>query len=357
MPYDLDYEHRIQAAFIGAGDHAYRNILPCFQYLPIEIVAMADEDRERGLAVARRFGVRRFYPNHKALFAKEKKLDVAIIVLGPGEDGFPQYSDIGCAALRAGLHTWIDAPPCARSQDIFVYTDACMSQGKYIMCGFKRMFAPIYERVAEIVAEPAFGGLSSYYMRYPVKLPSADELKNDAAKAAFLEFVHPYSLLMRLFGEAQQVSFSRSTSDDAIITLRYTKGHVGVLHLTGSQAATGPLERLEIIGSGANLVVDNGSRLTYYRSGGRRGDGPLSDLTNYVGPHDRAPIIWEPEFSLGNLYNKQLFMEGYVGALEYFAQQVLLKQPFRTGNIVDILHIMSVYEKIASGRENTWISV
>ncbi|HHX45440.1 MAG TPA: Gfo/Idh/MocA family oxidoreductase [Chloroflexi bacterium] len=356
MPFNYEYEKKLRVGFIGAGEHAYRNILPSFQYAPIELVAIADHDSERGLAVARQFGAQRFYPNHKALLAKEE-LDAVFIVVGPDAEGRPRYPELAGESLRAGFHTWIDKPPCASASEIQRFTEACMARHKYVATGFKKMFAPAYLKVAEIIADPSFGGVSSFSLRYPLSLPPEDQRNDSRAMAPFLEIVHPLSLLTRLFGESQGLVYLRSKSTGGlVVSLRYRKGFVGTLHLTGGQAPTGTLERLEVIGDGAHVVVENGTRLTYYRPGGTRGQGEPGRDETFFGADDTAPIIWEPEFSLGQLYNKQLFLQGYVGCVRHFAERLLAGEPPKHGNLVDMLHIMTVHDRIVQGKENTWIA-
>ncbi len=354
MPHNYEYANKLRVGFIGAGVHSYRNILPCFQYAPIDLVALADHHAERGLAVARQFGAKRFYPNHKALLAKEE-LDAVFIVVGPDAEGRPQYPQLAGEALRAGFHTWIDKPPCSRASEIQAFTDACIAGHKYVATGFKKMFAPAYLKVADIILDPSFGGISSFSMRYPLSLPAEDQRSNPKAMAPFLEFVQPYALLMRLFGECEGLTYMRGSTGGVVVSLRYRQGFVGTLHLTGGQAATSPLERLEVIGNGANVVVENGIRLVYYRPGGSRGDGSYDVPESFVGLDDAAPIVWEPEFSLGQLYNKQLFLEGYVGCVRHFAERLLTNEPPRYGNLVDMLHVMTVFDKIRDGKENTWM--
>ena len=231
-----------------------------------------------------------------------------------------------------------------------------MTKSKYIATGFKRLFAPAYVKAMDIVKDPAFGDVSSFSMRYPVSLPPEDSRENTLAMSSFLEFVHPYSLLVGLFGDCEGFTFMRSSlSGGLAMNLRYTKGIVGTLHLAAGQAATSPLERLEIVGAGANVVVENNCRLTYYRPGGTRGERESKHPESFIGADDTAPIVWEPEFSLGQLYNKQLFLEGYVGCVRHFAEQLLAGEPPRRGTLVQMMHIIGVYDRIRTGKENQWI--
>ena len=47
----------------------------------------------------------------------------------------------------------------------------------------------------------------------------------------------------------------------------------------------------------------------------------------YGGAPDEASAVWQPEFSLGQLYNKGLFLLGYCGEIEEFARSVLESRP------------------------------
>lgn len=355
MLFNYEYEKRLRVGYVGAGEHSFRNVLPCFQYAPVELVALADHHLERGVEIARQFGARHVYPNHRAMLAQEE-MDAVFIVVGPDADGRPRYPELASDALRAGFHTWIEKPPCSSADEITIFVNACMSKHKYMATGFKKMFAPAYLKVAEIIEDPSFGGVSSFSMRYPLSLPPEDQRDDPQAMSAFLDFVHPYSVLMRLFGECEGFTYLRGkVSGGVAMNIRYRSGIVGSLHLTGGQAPTSPLERLEVVGDGANVVVENGVRLVYYRPGGVRGEGGYGRSATFIGPDDTAPILWEPEFSMGQLYNKQLFLQGCVGCIQHFAERLLEDLPPMRGNLVDMLHIMTVYDRIRQGEEKTWI--
>lgn len=60
MEFDIrfrhEYERRLRVAVVGCGGHAYRNILPALNFLPVELLATCDIARERAAAYARIFG-------------------------------------------------------------------------------------------------------------------------------------------------------------------------------------------------------------------------------------------------------------------------------------------------------------
>jgi hypothetical protein len=132
--------------------------------------------------------------------------------------------------------------------------------------------------------------------------------------------------------------------------MRFVSGAVGALHLAGGSSATAPLERLEIVGKGANVVVENGCRLTYYRPG-RRGEGGYGRAGSFIGGDEGAPLHWEPEFSLGQLYNKGLFLLGYAPELLAFCEAALNNEPPQHAGLADALSITQLYEAFAASRE------
>ncbi len=356
MLFNHEYDKRLRVGVIGAGEHTFRTILPCFRYAPIDLVALSDENSDLGLAVARQFGAKHFYPNHEAMLAKEP-MDAVFIVAPLDAQGRSPYPALAAQALIAGFHTWIESPPCVGADEIKEFTYAATRKLKWVVTCFKKMFAPAYLKVAEIIQSPAFGGVSSFSMRYPATLPPAEKRRNPLAMVPFLDFIDAYSLLVRLFGECEGVSYLRNDkTGDAVVNINYRSGVVGTLHLTGAQSERGPLERLEVVGDGAHVVVENGMRLIYYRPEAE--DTPLElRPTSFYGPEADAPILWEPEFSLGELYNQQLFFQGYVGCINTFAEKVMAGQPPRHGNVVDMLHIMTIYDKIRFGKEKDWLSL
>ena len=345
-----EYDRKIRVGYIGSGEMSFRNILPCFHYTPIDLVAMADHNTDRGLAVARQFGARHFYPNHQAMLAKEK-MDAVFIVVGVDAEGQPRCTALADDVLRAGFHAWVAPPPCSSSKDIQVFTEACMKAHKFVMTGYKRMFAPAYVKVAELTKDRRFGA-SSFYFRYPLAMPPKSAREDGAARSAFLEFLHPYSVLMKLFGESDGFSILRGDAGGVMMNLHYRSGVVGTLHLAAGLASSSPIEFLEVIGKGANITVENGIRITHYRADNApRDDGQPG---TYIGSEDSGPIVWEPEFTLGRLHSNHLALQGWLGCVEHFAERLLAESAPTHGNLVDMLHMMTVFDKVWTLDERKW---
>jgi predicted dehydrogenase len=208
------------------------------------------------------------------------------------------------------------------------------------------MFFPANVKAKEIVTRPDFGPITSITARYPQSLPPIED-RGDAKKmAGFLDhIVHPHSVLRLLGGPIEWLFVNRNSAvGSAIVSIRFASGAAGNLHLSSGQAPTSFLERLEIIGDDENLVVENNIRLIHYRRSqnkleyGRAGDyfGALTD--------DSAPLYWEPEFSLGQLYNKGLFLLGYAPEVIQFTTRLLDGKGPAHGTLEDALELLQIYE-------------
>jgi predicted dehydrogenase len=343
ITYNQEFSHRLKAVCIGCGSHAQRNIFPTFQYAPVDLAAVCDLDRERAEAAARLFGARAVYTDYRQMLAQERP-DVAFVVLNYDEHGCPPYPAVAMDVLRAGTHVWIEKPPASSADEIRQMRAVSADTGKFVGVGFKKMFFPALVKVKEIITRPEFGPISTITARYPQSLPPQTERPDTRKMTGFLDhIVHPYSVLLFLAGPVESLFVQRCEATGGSVTaLRFRSGAVGSLHLAARQSGMSPLERVEVIGAGTNVVADNNLRVTYYRPGapaagyGREG--------SFYGADEAAPLFWEPEFSLGQLYNKGLFLLGYAPEIQYFCACVQEERPPETGSLEDALEILKVYE-------------
>jgi predicted dehydrogenase len=341
-----EYERRLSVALVGCGGHAYRNILPALQYVPVDLQATCDIDLARAQAYARTFGAERSFGQYEELldWAPTAGVEAILLVLG-FRDGLPQYRDFAIAAMERGLNVWMEKPPAATAAEVEAMLAVQERTGRTVQVGYKHYFFPALVKARTLIEGPEFGGATSMNGTYPLRIAPPEQRREAPRQPINLDLCHPASAIHGLLGDIDSVWFDRAPNGGGIVALRFVSGAVGVLHCTTGKAGTSPNERFEVIGNGASVVVDNVIRLTYYRPGKRGAPGQGYGRTpDFFGADDQGPIHWEPEFNLGQLYNSTSFLQGYAQELAQFIECVWAgRQPPRAG-LRDALHLTHLYE-------------
>ncbi len=342
----IEQNNRIRAGFIGCGSHSFRNIYPTFQFAGVDLIATCDLNADKAQLYAKLFGADKSYTDYRQMLA-ENELDAVFIVTNYDSDGTPRFMRLAQECMKAGVHVWTEKPPSASVREVEETIEVSRQTGKFVLVGFKKCFFPAVEKVKEITEKEEFGPINTIYVRYPQNLPTEEEkrdfCRNRTVQGFLDHIVHPMSIVNYIVGKPETLYYERSSGGGGYALMSFAGGASGVIHFAAGMSGTSPFERLEVIGRGANVVVDNGIKLTYYRPG-ERGPGGYGASPNYIGSDDSAPIYWEPEFSLGQLYNKGLFMLGYYGEVKYFADCVRTNTPPAKCGLQDTLNITKVFE-------------
>jgi len=354
-------EKEIRAGFIGCGSHSFRNVYPTFQFAPVELVATCDLEIDKARAFAEKFAAQKAYADYREMLDGED-LDAVFVVTGYDERGRPLYPRIACDCLEAGAHVWIEKPPAASCGEVETMQRAAENAGRNVMVGFKKMFFPANEKAKELMSLDEFGRASLVSLQYPQHLPTVDELaryakgENVRGVRGFLDHLcHPVSLLVYLLGMPETLHYERSFSGSGLATFTFGSGSVASLAFTSGAARNGGMERTLIVSdSGKHIVVDNCVKVSYHRSPPYRpGEGYGSAPDFFTGSPENATAVWEPEFSLGQLYNKGLFLLGYYNEVNEFARSVLEGRPVEKGTLEEARQITRVFEAFAEGPGRT----
>ena len=339
-------ENRIKIAHVGCGKHSLNNILPSYAFSPVELVALCDKNEERVRAASNTFGAPKCYTSYDEMLAREE-VDAVFIVTGYSEQNRPLYPPMAIKALESGFHVWIEKPPAASVAEIEEMAAASKQAGKLVGIGFKKAFTPTATEVREVIQRDEFGEPHSVYLRYPQYLPAENDpplgLGGSRRKWFLDHMVHPASLITSLLGPAAAVTYHRDAKGGGFAFLEFPSGALGCIHFAFGRSPTSFLERLEVIGENANIVVDNGIRLTYYRPAARQ-PARRGISKTFIRSDDEAPLYWEPQFSLGSLVNKQLFLVGYVPEIEYFCKCVVEGHEPEIGGLEHAVQVMKIYE-------------
>ncbi|WHO77018.1 Gfo/Idh/MocA family protein [Rhizobium sp. BT03] len=340
--YNFEFDHRIKACFIGAGGHAYRNVYPALRYAPVELAGICDLDLGRAEKFAKLFGAGKAYTDHRAMLNQEKP-DLVFLVTAYHPDGRVQATDLALDALAAGAHVWMEKPTAASLEDIERLQATSAAAGRMVMTGLKKTFFPTIEKLKDLIGSPGFGRLTSINVRYPQSLPRPEDRADLVRMQSFLDHIyHPGAILNFLGGEIERAGYEWEALAGATVTsLRFRSGAIGTLHLAAGQSGGSIFERVEIIGEGANAIVENGSRLTYFR----KADLPsYGRAASFIQPDENAALLYEPEHSLGQLYNNNLFYLGYVPEILHLTDAILSGAPITRGTLEIAREIMKLFE-------------
>ncbi|MFC5650528.1 Gfo/Idh/MocA family protein [Paenibacillus solisilvae] len=365
--FNFEYTNKIKVGFIGCGGHAYRNVYPTFDYAPIDLVAVCDLQLERAEAYKTRFGAQRAYTDYKEML-KNEKLDAVFMVLNYDKNDHPLYSRFVPDILAAGLPVWIEKPLAYTAEEGERLLELEAKSGQFVQVANKRYFYPTYVKAKQIADSEAFGETVSSSFRYPLTLSryredigtrifSSQEMEHTALKW-FLDICHPMSAIHLIMGDVKEMLFTDHQPSGNVQTIfKFKSGAIGSLHLTATQSPLAPIERAEFIGSNLqNVVVDNGMRLIYYK-GSKGSSTTFNSGATYIGddPAD-GPVIWEPEFSLAQLYNKNLFLQGMVQSVTQFANAVMEGKKIEKSTLADAVHLTKIFDAYKQ-RSDQWITI
>ena len=345
-------KERLRVAFLGTSGHAFRNYLPVLPFLPVEYVAQWDPHRERARAFARQFGAGDAgYDDVDSLLREHAPQAVWVATDELEADGRSIQPRLIAQCLDAGCHVFCDKPVASTADEVRELIRRRDRAGRIVAVGAKTMHYPTHSKVRALIDDPksGFGELVSVTVRYPLHIPPRGGLPYSASarKSCLGHVWHPVGAALRIGGPLRRVKlYADDGARNGVLAGNFRSGAVVSFHFPRTKSGLSPLEHLEAVGEGANAVVENAARLTYYRKASAGAYGRSTDMITSLAD---APVRWEPELSLGTLYNDHNFIQGYAQSLLHFTEAVAAKRPVTVGTLEDALEIMKVFEALCEG--------
>ena len=340
MPYQREFEHKLNVAMVGVGSHAYRNILPTMTFLPLTLRAICDIDPERVRSTAAQYGVAGCYTDAEEMYRNED-LDAVFLCVSP-----QLHPELACQAFDAGLHVWMEKPPAMRATEV----EEMIShrKDKVAVVGFKKAFMPAAEKVIEMLAMEGYGPLRNMLAVYSMSVPEdgAKVLRDREFTGWLANGCHPLSLMIRVGGTVSAITVHRAQRGGGVCVLEFASGAMGNFHMSsggsGQQPLDAqPLERYSFFGDGCSITIDNNHKVTVQRGIPFQ----YAQITSYLPAGiESGAIVWEPQNNVSTLENKALFTQGIYNEMRYFCDQVLAGEPAATGSLEFALEVMQVYE-------------
>ena len=335
MSYQREFERRLKVGIVGVGSHAYRNLLPALNYLPVSLQAVCDRNRALAEVTAAQYGAASAYESSAEMHRRER-LDAVFLCVSP-----LQHPALACEAFDAGVHVWMEKPPARRAAEVLEMIRR--RKDRIAVVGFKKAFMPATQKAIEIFSDPSYAPLRSILAEYPMTIPADGEavLRDGRYENWLRNGCHPLSLCIAVGGPVSAVTVHRAIDGGGVCVLEFASGAIGNFHLAAGENRGQPIERYSFFGDRCHLVIDNGLRVTLQRGIPFQ----YGKTTTYVPEGiDSGAIVWEPQNREATLENKALFTQGIYQEMRYFCDQVLAGKPAQRGSLEFTLQVMKVNE-------------
>ncbi|MDQ5853537.1 MAG: Gfo/Idh/MocA family oxidoreductase [Chloroflexota bacterium] len=243
--------------------HAYDYARAAAEHPETEIVAVWDEDARRGRAEAEQRGVPFF--EHLDEVLAQPNVD-AVVVDTPTSS----HREVIVAAARAGKHIFTEKVIAATLRDAEAIMRAVEHAGVAFMVSLWRSDEASTQAVKAIIDQGSLGTLTLVRVRdgHPFALPSAGSphgrlpeqfyRREQSGGGALIDLCHPVYLTRHFLGLPERVSATfgsitgRAVEDNAVLTLRYPTGAIGVVE-TGYVTPSTPFS-IEVHGTQGSLI-------------------------------------------------------------------------------------------------------
>jgi inositol 2-dehydrogenase len=273
------------------------------------VVAVADSDHMLADQIAEEFDVPRAYGSAEDLMA-DRDVD-AVVVVSPTHT----HREIVVAAAQSRKPTFCEKPPALNLAECAAMSDAVNKSGTFFQMGFMRRFDPGYAAAKEQIAQGTIGKPLVFKSTSRDPFRPSLEYANPASSGGIMVDmgIHDFDLARWFMGDVETVSAvgavlaypemaSIGDIDNAIVTLVFADGRLGVIDLT-RKGVYGYDISTDLLGE-AGMV-----RVGYLR------ETPIFTMTKNSIAHDTVPYFMER------------FERAYTLQLQNFAQNVLQDRP------------------------------
>ena len=183
------------------------------------------------------------------------------------------HARLATAALGAGKHVFVEKPLALTEEELDAVLEAARSASGTLTVGFNRRFAPmLVDAAAALAAAPG-----PKYMSYRI---NAGAIPRDSwvhgregggrIVGEVCHFVDALSALCGADPVAWEALSPPSVDDGVAASLRFADGSIGTILYAPAGDPGMPKERIEAIGTGVSLVIDDFTRLTVHQGGKTR---------------------------------------------------------------------------------------
>ncbi|BBI33558.1 Gfo/Idh/MocA family protein [Cohnella abietis] len=291
--------------FIGAGFHASTNIYPSAIEAGAEIIAIATRELVRSQAALQRFGSKGNAYDDYRLMLQQERCDGVIVVAQPQDQ-----PSLVLDCIKAGKNVFVDKPLGWNAEEAAQIAHAAEQAGVVLMVGFMKRFAPVYEKLKELISGQTLGSARSFEVKFAV---DTTPFCKDEEQFIKLAAIHIVDLVRHLFGEVSQVAGFSNSQDELIsqcISLKFDNGIVGSLYFSGMSAWSRESEGLLVTFDHGFAHAEDINKLTIHHS-------LQSNALPWQSLAENDTVL-VPSASAMSGGLRDLYLRGFVGEISHF---------------------------------------
>lgn len=287
----------LRIGLVGPGLFARTTLLPILQEIGAELVVTAGGGGPRAVSTARKYGIARVATNVTEVIEDH---DVDVVVISTRHDS---HAHLAAACLEHGKAVFLEKPLAIDMSGV-ERLRPLLNAGARLVVDFNRRFAPATRKAIALLRQRT----DPLHIHYRVNAGAltADHWLRDPQVGGgrvvgeachFVDFCTAViaSPVVRL-QVAGLGRGPRTLEDDSfVLTLWHADGSVSVISYIATGHARMPKERIEIIGSGESIVIDDFRRLRRF---GQRPGLPRNGIGQDKG--HKAALVAALEFFGGS---------------------------------------------------------
>ncbi|MFH0910631.1 MAG: bi-domain-containing oxidoreductase [Planctomycetota bacterium] len=263
----------VVCAFIGAGNHACRALIPAFRRASAVLKTVASRGGVSSTHAARRFGFESATSEVESVFHDPA---IRAVVIATRHDS---HADLAERALLAGKHVFVEKPLAVDARGLSLVEAAVERLGRetaapILMVGFNRRFAPHVVRMKSLldgVGEPKAlvatvnaGALPPGHWTNDPEVGGGRIVGEACHFIDLLRFLVGWPVLQIQTSPIMNRASSSHSRESATLTMTFADGSIGTVHYLANGHKSFPKERIEAFAAGRALVLDNFRSLRGY---------------------------------------------------------------------------------------------
>jgi len=268
----------LRVGLVGLGRQMTQVLAPALAQIGgARIAAVCDTDPARLDCFSRVFAAPQRFESASAML-DAAELDAVLVAVGH-DSNLPILE----AALTAGVSAFVEKTPVASAGAAEQLASLQEETGRYVMAGFNRRFMDDFVELRRAVASPAFGEARLFQSQFHAS-------RYDERAFLLNHVIHHLDLARFVLGEVEvrHVEHRRWAEREDAYAISFTtdSGVIGTIQAASSLDPRFPVERVEVVGLGGNVVVDELGYRWNRAPGTRTGaDGPGWEPSAYRAQH------------------------------------------------------------------------